>query len=154
MYEYTCPNCGKTKKVRYPWEVRTYCSAKCSAVHREEEKRRAVAAINAGECIFHPESVMCGKRDCTNCGWNPVVAKARLGEMGYDPEWKPEPEPETDKFGEWISCDERMPQDKVQVLAYTRTGKVMSLHCKEGKWCATSNVTLSHWMPMPPKPEV
>lgn len=77
-YEWTCPVCGKVKKTAYKREVRTYCSVSCSVKDRERVKREIAGKCIPGECIFQPESIICGKRDCGNCGWNPVVAKARL----------------------------------------------------------------------------
>lgn len=74
MFEYTCPVCGNVKKVRYKKDVRTFCSIRCSAQHRSNLK----VLEDLGECIFQPESIVCSERNCGNCGWNPVVAKARL----------------------------------------------------------------------------
>lgn len=78
MYEFTCPVCGKVKRVFHKREVRTFCSVSCSVRAREREKKQIREKCIEGECIFQPESIICGKRDCGNCGWNPVVAKARL----------------------------------------------------------------------------
>jgi hypothetical protein len=151
MCEYTCPVCGVTKSVRYEWEVRTYCSRSCAQKANEAKKRAVREICIDGECVFQPESIMCYKRNCTNCGWNPVVAKARLEKLGAE---IPEPEPKTkDYFGDWISVETRLPKDRVQVLAYTQTGKIMSLHCKDGFWCAPMNIVVTHWMPMPNPPK-
>lgn len=156
MYEYTCPECGVTKQVRYAWEVRTYCSKKCrgKALARKYEQEREANAVS--ECVFQPETIMCSKRECDRCGWNPEVAKARLDALTGQGIALPMHETDVPnyKFGEWISAEEKLPKDKVQVLAFTHAGKVMSLHCKGGKWCVTSNVRITHWMPMPNPPEV
>ena len=73
MFEYTCPMCGKVKRVAYECDVRTYCSNLCAARARHGKTYEV-----GGECVFQPESVMCNLRTCGKCGWNPVVAKARL----------------------------------------------------------------------------
>lgn len=73
MFEYTCPVCGKVKRVTYASDVRTYCSNLCSAMARHGKRHEV-----EGECIFQPESVTCYSKTCGKCGWNPAVAQARL----------------------------------------------------------------------------
>lgn len=158
MYEYTCPVCGLVKQVRNKSEMRTYCSKSCASYARELQKIecefpdvKARTDCGIGECVFQPETIMCSNRECHKCGWNPVVAKARLEKLGAD---IPEPEPEVKVyFGDWISVETRLPKDRVQVLAFTQTGKIMSLHCKDGFWCAPMNIVVTHWMPMPNPPK-
>lgn len=158
MYQYTCPVCGLTKYVERKSDVRTCCSKSCAAASKALSREivqpieKPKTECHVGECVFQPESINCFKRECGKCGWNPEVAKARLERLGVTKEYLL---PETkDDFGEWISVDERLPRDGVQVLTYTHTGKIMSLHCKDRGWCAPLNVVVTHWMPMPPKPEV
>lgn len=149
MYEYTCPVCGKVTEVKKKNQVRTYCSRRCVSMSREA-RRKDVGLEVEMPCIFQPESIMCGKRECDKCGWNPKVAQERLERIGEClTELQPEDKP---KFGEWISANERIPKDRVQVLVFTHTGKVMSLHCNDGIWSAPLNVIVTHWMPMP-KPQ-
>jgi endogenous inhibitor of DNA gyrase (YacG/DUF329 family) len=78
MYEYTCPVCGVTKQARSKWDVRTYCSRECAnkALSERLAKNREENFIT--ECVFLPDAIMCGRKECYKCGWNPVVAKARI----------------------------------------------------------------------------
>ena len=78
MYEFTCPVCGKVKQVEREHQVRTYCSKSCAQVAVAQRNREINAVCITGECIFQPETVECYKRTCSKCGWNPVVAKARI----------------------------------------------------------------------------
>jgi hypothetical protein len=96
MYEYTCPVCGKVTQVEKSWLVRTYCSQSCASKDREKKRAEIDNMDTVGECIFLPEAVMCYKRDCVNCGWNPVVAKARLERIRACLA-KPEPESPSEK---------------------------------------------------------
>lgn len=161
MYEFTCAVCGVTKRVHNKFEVRTFCSRSCAATAREMTKMEKCqneielevkprTDCLEDECVFQPESITCTHRNCSNCGWNPSVAKARLEKIGAElPKYEPERKV---NFGEWISVETRLPRDRVQVLAYTHTGRIMSLHCKDGFWCAPLNVIVTHWMPMPNAP--
>ena len=87
MYEYTCPACGKIHRVEHKSKVKTYCNKSCAAKARymkpKEEEKQEVIQTEAvmGECIFNPVAVDCYHRNCSNCGWNPVVAKARLDKI-------------------------------------------------------------------------
>ena len=79
--EFVCEVCGKTRKAHSSNRVGRYCSRECyfTAVKRVEAPKKEVKPrAPVGECVFQPESVVCGDRKCENCGWNPVVAKARL----------------------------------------------------------------------------
>ena len=155
MFEYTCPVCGKVTQVEKEHQVRTFCSRECASAAREFEKRMIRENCIEGECVFQPESIICFKRDCINCGWNPVVAKARLEAIMENPILAFKSNVEIKSFcADWIAVEESLPEDKVQVLAYTHTGKVMSLHRKGGSWCAPINVVVTHWMPMPDAPLV
>lgn len=149
-YEYTCPVCGKTRQASCKSRVKTYCSVKCRAIAQMEP-----TYWNRGACVYNPAGVACGYKDCTSCGWNPAVAEARLEAFlrGDVPNQEDESKREADKFGWWISCEERLPEDKVQVLVYTISGRFMALHCKDGRWCVNDKVVPTHWMPMPAKPE-
>ena len=151
MYEYVCQTCGKTVSVERSWQVRAYCSVSCGAKASAAKRREIDSKCIDGECIYQPESIDCYKRNCSKCGWNPEVAQARLERYGV-PKEAPAPEIKV-YFGEWISVGNRLPKDREQVLAYTQTGKVMSLHCKDGKWCTSPNIEVSHWMPMPEGPQ-
>lgn len=90
MYAYICAECGKVVKVEYRCRVQKFCSKSCSAKHGNRMRGRnaetvSTNVITAGDCVFQPESIECFKRNCNKCGWNPVVAKARLDKfMGVD----------------------------------------------------------------------
>ena len=155
MYEYTCPVCGVTKQVRYSWEVRTWCSRQCYGIARAAMTEELTPTLPEGECIFNPVGVSCFRQDCGNCGWNPEVAKARLEAFGVKnvADLMPEPKKE-DRFGDWISVDERMPEVGVQVLVITTNGKCLILHQKCGDWQCRNPEAITHWMPLPQQPEV
>ena len=81
MYEYTCEYCGKVRYTPDKSRIRKFCSLACSAESRKKPKKETPGRRireDLGECVFQPESILCGNRNCGNCGWNPVVAKARL----------------------------------------------------------------------------
>ena len=83
MYDYTCAYCGKVVQVRIPSQVQKFCSKSCSASYGNSVRVGNTPSISRsnhdiGECVFQPESIMCGRRECYKCGWNPVVAHARL----------------------------------------------------------------------------
>ena len=150
--DFTCPVCGKVKQVARKADMKTFCSRSCAAISREGTKTRSTLRGVEFECIFKPDAIICTARTCDKCGWNPVVAKDRLDaitEKGF------EPKPQVGShYGDWISVEERLPIDGEQVLAFTHTGKVMSLHCRGGRWRVTSNVQITHWMAMPDAPKV
>ena len=77
MYEFICAYCGKTMQVERKNGSQIYCSKSCAATARNLKRGKDVEPFD-GECVFQPESTICGKRECDKCGWNPVVAKARL----------------------------------------------------------------------------
>lgn len=78
MFEFTCEYCGKVVQVEKEWQVQRFCNKSCAASYRNEKQTGWTKFEDAGECVFQPESVICGKRICNNCGWNPEVAQARL----------------------------------------------------------------------------
>lgn len=156
MYEYTCAYCGKVTQVERRNGLQIYCSKSCAAKARNERRVKIDRPTN-GECIYQPESINCDRRKCSTCGWNPDVAKARLEAFIENPICEPKPAPQVEiktYCADWIPVDESMPEDCVQVLAYTDTGRVMSLHCEDGMWRKRDNICITHWMPMPkgPKP--
>ena len=55
---------------------------------------------------------------------------------------------------QWISVEDRLPEDDVQVLACTKHGKAFSAHCERGRWRVSGSVKVTHWMPLPEPPEV
>ena len=151
MFEYTCPVCGKVTQVRKEWQVRTHCSIACAAKAREEKMREIRANSLEGECVFQPESILCGERNCEDCGWNPVVARARLEAIKKRLETGIELR-ECNRF-EWFSVNDKLPRDDVQVLCFTNTGKVIASHRKDGRWCVSNNVIITNWMPLPRAPK-
>lgn len=53
----------------------------------------------------------------------------------------------------WISVEDRLPEDNVQVLVCTRHGKAFPAHCENGKWRVSGSVKVTHWTPMPKSPK-
>ena len=74
MYEFSCVHCGKVVKVERKWQVQTFCSKSCAISYRHKMRFEQ----QGGCCIYHPMGVMCDRHLCSNCGWNPEVAQARL----------------------------------------------------------------------------
>lgn len=81
MYEFNCAYCGTLKRVYRPHDASTFCSKSCAAKWRFEQKYRAEKVQAVFECVYQPESIMCDRKICSRCGWNPEVAKARLEEI-------------------------------------------------------------------------
>lgn len=77
MYEFNCEYCGKLRRVASRHDASRFCSRSCAKKWEWEQKG---AAIVEGffECVYQPESIMCDRKICSKCGWNPEVAKARL----------------------------------------------------------------------------
>jgi hypothetical protein len=74
------PITGKGKK---------YCSIRCSAKGSNNIQRArgktlpyANACDQENQCIYNP-GVVCCSRECDTCGWNPVVAEARIQARRY-----------------------------------------------------------------------
>ena len=103
MYEFTCEYCGKVNQVEHKWQIQRFCNKSCACSYGNkiragiEVKRPVRTPVETpveipaefqqqrGECVFQPGAIECYKRDCLNCGWNPVVAKARLEKfLGVD----------------------------------------------------------------------
>lgn len=68
----TCINCHKSFKRKQ--SNSRFCSTRC---HKEYYQRSYNAARRGTPCEYN-EAVICGKRACSACGWNPTVAAARF----------------------------------------------------------------------------
>jgi hypothetical protein len=93
MFEYVCEVCGKTKSVHAVRDIGRFCSTKCYGISKrldympnmdiaEFDDKTYIKPKGKSGCVFSPESIICSVRKCDNCGWNPVVAKARLEAYG------------------------------------------------------------------------
>lgn len=82
IYEKICPKCGIVFKTPRGYQV--YCSKVCSNRGRRIEKGdfddsldwKKTAEEGKWECPYN-HGVACEIRECSRCGWNPEVAKAR-----------------------------------------------------------------------------
>ena len=62
---------------------------------------------------------------------------------------------------EWISVEDRLPEDESDVLAYSRNGeegRIYPANYAKGVWfdcifASSANNTTTHWMPMPEPPK-
>ena len=72
MAKFKCLHCGVEFEGRPGEENRVLCSQKCYKNFMYEQTHF--------ECP-HNEAVVCGRRACWKCGWNPTVAKKRLEAM-------------------------------------------------------------------------
>ena len=57
---------------------------------------------------------------------------------------------------EWISVQEKLPENNDKVLAFTLSGKYAVARYDQRRrcWIAAGNLTVTHWMPLPDVPEV
>lgn len=70
--EKRCPVCRRVIPVD---SKATYCSRTCvnfAYFRRHSKIKRSEECL----CLFNGE-VLCSKKECENCGWNPVVEKRR-----------------------------------------------------------------------------
>lgn len=75
VYEFVCPQCGKVKQVSRPSSIGKFCSQECA--HASRRKRRTKVDRSQNACKYN-RGCTCYTQDCDRCGWNPVVAQARL----------------------------------------------------------------------------
>lgn len=73
--EFTCIVCGQKGIDRSSTGIRKFCSKYCSGRYRDS-LRYPRKKPEAPGCCFN-EGVACFKKECSNCGWNPEVAKKR-----------------------------------------------------------------------------
>ena len=90
IYTKICPKCGiEFKTVR---GYQKYCSTACSNRHRGQDKGDFDPSLDwkrdhddgKWKCPYQ-SSVGCFVRECSRCGWNPEVAKART--EAYERKW-------------------------------------------------------------------
>ena len=57
---------------------------------------------------------------------------------------------------EWISVDDRLPDESYPVLCVTSAGGMMIARYghKYGSWHVSGSIDITHWMPLPEPPEV
>lgn len=55
----------------------------------------------------------------------------------------------------WISVDERLPEDRKDVLVYLKGGDFRVSHCAAGGYWQiwTRELDVTHWMPLPDPPK-
>ena len=70
-----CKCCGKEFLAKS--EYRRYCNADCYDRHHKVESAPIPKSL---ACRF-ADGVVCEKRSCEACGWNPAVAKERLAKF-------------------------------------------------------------------------
>lgn len=81
VYEKTCIWCGKPFQTQ--WKSVVCCSVSCGASygrnkHVDQEFDWQKENDRKYTCRYNPEGCACSDRNCTECGHNPAVAKARL----------------------------------------------------------------------------
>lgn len=91
IYQHRCPYCGNEYKTDK--EDQIFCSKHCSNKGRQLYDRgdfdisldwKRSSEDGKWFCPYQ-NYVSCTVRKCTTCGWNPIVAKARLNKiMGVD----------------------------------------------------------------------
>ena len=64
-----------------------------------------------------------------------------------------------EKGGEWISVDERSPEQCVPVLVYKNSnseayGNMETAYFEKGRWRGSCGEFITHWMPLPKAPKM
>lgn len=64
-----------------------------------------------------------------------------------------------EKDGEWISVDERLPEQCVPVLVYKNSnsevyGNMETSYFEKGRWRGCCGEFITHWMPLPKAPKM
>lgn len=75
VYEFVCQQCGKVKQVGRPSRIGKFCSHACADASRRTLPGKGEPVRY--DCKYN-EGCQCSSQDCDSCGWNPVVAQARL----------------------------------------------------------------------------
>ena len=73
MKQQKCLNCGG---VFFADRERKFCSHRCNKTYLQRNYRAGIVTRSPNECLMN-EGVICKKRNCENCGWNPKVARKR-----------------------------------------------------------------------------
>ena len=64
-----------------------------------------------------------------------------------------------ERGGEWISVDERLPEQCVPVLVYKNRnseayGNMETAYFEKGRWRGSCGEFITHWMPLPKAPQM
>ena len=64
-----------------------------------------------------------------------------------------------EKGGEWISVDERLPEQCIPVLVYKNSnseayGNMETAYFEKGRWRGSCGEFITHWMPLPKAPQM
>ena len=64
-----------------------------------------------------------------------------------------------EKGDEWISVDERLPEQCVPVLVYKNSnseayGDMETAYFEKGRWRGSCGEFITHWMPLPKAPQM
>ena len=86
------------------------------------------------------------------------IARFVIEEQGY----RKQSEPIScshEKGGEWISVDERLPEQCVPVLVYKNRngeayGNMETTYFEKGRWRGSCGEFATHWMPLPKAPKM
>ena len=75
MFVIKCKGCGKEFTAKS--EYRKFCDAVCYNRYHKIKN----APIPREVACRYADGVVCSKRDCEKCGWNPKTADARLEKL-------------------------------------------------------------------------
>jgi hypothetical protein len=78
VYEFVCPQCGKVKRVDRPSKIGKFCSHACADASRRKYPVKVKVEVEPRDVCKYNDGCRCSTQDCDRCGWNPVVAQARL----------------------------------------------------------------------------
>lgn len=97
---------------------------------------------------------------------NPNVAfmttARKTADSIYNADYRKQSEPIScshEKDGEWISVDERLPEQCVPVLVYKNSnsevyGNMETAYFEKGRWRGCCGEFITHWMPLPKAPKM
>ena len=72
MREFICAECGAKSIDNSPQQNKKFCSKRCLDRYYDKQRQKPKEA----ECKYN-DGVLCARRKCEKCGWNPEVEKAR-----------------------------------------------------------------------------
>lgn len=89
MYVGKCEYCGAEIVSQYKSKAKRFCNKSCAERFRQKglsltDDNDLEIDINGEYICPHNSEVTCKDRECYKCGWNPAVAKSRLGHILAD----------------------------------------------------------------------
>ena len=101
--------------------------------------------MEKGDNMTNSEALECFESDCETCqfkGHDCVSCRTKCAISALQA-W------------EWISVDDRLPDESYPVLCVTSAGGMMIARYghKYGSWHVSGSIDITHWMPLPEPPK-